>query len=248
MNYETWKDQPFLNQIPKEKRVIELLRIVHNYLSYRNIEQSKKQKTEMVEFMFSDLFNMVYLKPCMIEWALKEYTDNRNNLISASIILDLIKKGYSSKEQKEFMNQWVKDQDTTKNLIASENQISTEEKNRQARLQDFEKCVEQVNNNQIDFNKGCWKNGIEYLKKDIKLELSKAEIENYNEQAKQIVKEDFKKIQNDLNSSREERQRSVIVLCDLMDNKITDEDIRNKIITIRQKMVLRNYIESMLVK
>lgn len=248
MKYQDWNNDLFVRSIPKDKRIISTLEIIDKYLRFRNIIQDDLQKAVIVNAIVDEAFYMPYLKFYTVRWSLHKYTDVNLHNISAAIILDMIKKGYSSKEQKDIMNQWIKDQEKATNLLPDQNQETIEEKNRQARLSDFEKCVDHVNNNQVDFNKGCWKNGIQYLIKDIKLILTKEEIERYNDIAMNQVYGIYKAMQTDINASREVRQRAMIVSSDLLDKKITDEEIRNEVIALRQKLVLKDYIESMLVK
>jgi hypothetical protein len=240
MKFEIWKSQEFLKNIPKEERAIEVLKVVHNYLDYRNIEQSDKQKSDIVQFILSEILNMVYLKAHTIEWGLKEYSDTNNNSISAAIILAIIKKAYSSLQHKEILEQWEKEDE--KNRLSPMTDAQKEDLNRNSRKEDFEKCVEQVKNDNVNFDKLYWVNAIQYLIKDKGLSLTPDQLAMYQEKAINIVMEGLKKDLSNVNVRREDRARATILISDLLNRKINDNDLKAKIQVTRQKLVARDYI------
>lgn len=117
-----------------------------------------------------------------------------------------------------------------------------EEMNMRARKECFEKCVEQVKSDKINFDKLYWKNAIQYLMKDVGLKLTKEKLSYYQEKAIQIVMAELKKELANVNVRRDERSRATILLADLMDRKIDDSDLKAKINLTRQKLVTMDYI------
>lgn len=240
MKFEIWVEQEFLRNIPKGQRIIEVLKIIHNYLNYRNIEQSEKQKSDIAEFVLTEILNLVYLKSYTIEWALKEYCDPSNNSISAAVVMGAIKKAYASAQHKEIMEKW--EAYDAPNRLAPITDGKREEMNRTARKEFFDKCVEQVKNDKVNFDTLFWHNAIQYLVKDIGLKLTQEQLAPYQERAVQMVMDDLKKELSNVNLRRDERSRATILLADLMDMKIDDSDLKAKINLTRQKLVTMDYI------
>ena len=93
MKFELWNAEPFLRDIPKGNRAEEILKIVHKYLDYRNIEQSEGQKIVLVEFILEEIKNLPFLKSYAIRWALNQFTDSTNHNVSAAVVIKRKSKG-----------------------------------------------------------------------------------------------------------------------------------------------------------
>jgi hypothetical protein len=114
MKYEQWAVEPFIRdfdtRINKEVNPdildTEITRIIHNYLSFRNIQQSETQKAEMIAIILHEIINFPFLKSYTIRWALNEFTDLTNQNVSAAVLIGMIKKGYSHEKHKEVLKLW----------------------------------------------------------------------------------------------------------------------------------------------
>lgn len=123
-------------------------------------------------------------------------------------------------------------------------ELEKEELNKTVRLESWNQIVNQVKNNQINFDSFHWKNAVAYLVKDIEFKISREEFNDYQEQASGIVKDELKKEMNSLTATREERSRATIMFADLLDNNFKDSDLNSRVATVRQKLVVREYILS----
>lgn len=242
MKFELWNAEPFLRDIPKGNRAEEILKIVHKYLDYRNIEQSEGQKIVLVEFILEEIKNLPFLKSYAIRWALNQFTDSTNHNVSAAVVMAMIKKGYSHEVHKETLKRWeLEDQ---KNRLAPLTEAQKEELNAKARADAWAVCVDQVANSNVDFENPNWRNASYYLSKELAYTLTDELRRDFNALAIETIKKELKAVTIDLNASKDERSRATILFSDIISSNFEDKDLQSKIDSLRRKMIVRNYIET----
>ena len=242
MKFELWNAEPFLRDIPKGNRAEEILKIVHKYLDYRNIEQSEGQKIVLVEFILEEIKNLPFLKSYAIRWALNQFTDSTNHNVSAAVVMAMIKKGYSHEVHKETLKKWeVEDQ---KNRLAPLTEAPKEELNAKARADAWAVCVDQVANSNVDFENPNWRNAAYYLAKELTYSPNGDITATFNELAIETIKKELKLVTSDISAPKDERQRATILFSDIISNNFEDKDLQSKIDSLRRKMIVRNYIET----
>ena len=242
MKFELWNAEPFLRDIPKGNRAEEILKIVHKYLDYRNIEQSEGQKIVLVEFILEEIKNLPFLKSYAIRWALNQFTDSTNHNVSAAVVMAMIKKGYSHEVHKENLKKWeIEDQ---KNRLAPLTEAQKEELNAKARAESWAVCVDQVANSNVDFENPNWRNASYYLSKELAYTPTDDLRQDFNTLAIETIKKELKAVTIDLNASKDERSRATILFSDIISNNFEDKDLQSKIDSLRRKMIVRNYIET----
>jgi hypothetical protein len=249
MKYEQWAVEPFIRdfdtRINKEVNPdildTEITRIIHNYLSFRNIQQSETQKAEMIAIILHEIINFPFLKSYTIRWALNEFTDLTNQNVSAAVLIGMIKKGYSHEKHKEVLKLWeLADQ---KNRLPELTEAQKEDLNAKARADSWAVCVDQVANSSVDFENPNWRNAAYYLAKELAYKPNKAITEDFNTLAIQTIKNELKAVTNDLTASREERGKAIANFADLCNLNFEDKDLKGKVDSLRRKMIVRNYIE-----
>lgn len=240
MNIESWKAEPFLKSIELPRRQVLLLELIDSYLKYRNITNTDIQKANMAEMISKEVTNYPYLKLRSIREALHKKTDPNNSNVSAAGIMAMIKSFYGSEEHKAAVNDWFESEKN--NHIQEVSESSKEELNKKCREEGFNKCVEQVKEGNINLDNVNWTLAVLHLQKDIKLELTKEQRAKYEDQAINIVLNETKKILNNEQTSRNDRNTAARVVSELLDNKF-DQDTKAKITNVRQKLICKSYIE-----
>ena len=241
MKFEIWNSEPFLRNLEIEERAKIILKIIHGYLGYRNIEFSERQKNDIVECVLTEIKNLPFLKSYAIRWALNQFTDSTNHNVSAAVVMAMIKKGYSHEVHKETLKKWeVEDQ---KNRLAPLTEAQKEELNAKARADAWAVCVDQVANSNVDFENPNWRNAAYYLAKELTYSPNADITATFNELAIETIKKELKAVTIDLNASKDERSRATILFSDIISNNFEDKDLQSKIDSLRRKMIVRNYIE-----
>lgn len=241
MKFEIWNSEPFLRNLEIEERAKIILKIIHGYLGYRNIEFSERQKNDIVECVLTEIKNLPFLKSYAIRWALNQFTDSTNHNVSAAVVMAMIKKGYSHEVHKETLKRWeLEDQ---KNRLAPLTEAQKEELNAKARADAWAVCVDQVANSNVDFENPNWRNAAYYLAKELTYSPNADITATFNELAIETIKKELKAVTIDLNTSKDERSRATILFSDIISNNFEDKDLQSKIDSLRRKMIVRNYIE-----
>lgn len=241
MKFEIWIKEPFLRDVEFEHRAKELFKIMHGYLAYRNIDQTDQQKNNLVKFIIEEIKNLPFLKSYTIRWALNQFTDPTNHNVSAAVVLAMIKKGYSHEAHKEILKKWELSE--PKNRIPEMSEAQKEELNAKARLDSWNVCVDQVANSNVDFSNPNWRNASYYLSKELAYTLTDELRRDFNDLAIKTIKKELKTVTRDVNASKEERSKATILLGDIISSNFEDQELQAKIDSLRQKLVVRNYIE-----
>jgi hypothetical protein len=263
MKWEYWQEDKFIREVTdiqeldiegnkvseenKRLRTRAIMQILMKYANYRNIELKPDQFAVMADHISSEsVLKYPYLKFYALRTALHEYTNPENNNISTAIIVDMIDKMYRSQIHREFINRWADEEKENKKLLAKESEASKEEKNRKARLDSYNACIEQVKSNKINFDDFYWKNAIEYCTKDLGLKLSPDQIKVYHEQAESVIMQELKKISTDITVKREERKKSEDEQMQIISKTYekNNPELNERIKTLRRKMVILEQIRS----
>lgn len=242
MKFEIWNSEPFLRNLEIEERAKIILKIIHGYLGYRNIEFSERQKNDIVECVLTEIKNLPFLKSYAIRWALNQFTDSTNHNVSAAVVMAMIKKGYSHEIHKETLKKWeIEDQ---KNRLSTMTEAQKEELNAKARADSWAVCVDQVANSNVDFENPNWRNASYYLSKELAYTITDELRQDFNALALETIKKELKLVTSDISAPKDERQRATILFSDIISNNFEDRDLQSKIDSLRRKMIVRNYIET----
>ena len=185
------------------------------------------------------MINIPYLKLCTIKFALKKFTDENNQNISAAIILAMIKKAYQTEAHKAILKRW--DLEDQQNRLAPLTDMQKEELNKKARLDSWNKCIELCKNGQ-NIEDPNWINAIKYLSKDLAYQPEKKLIEHFDSIAKSIIFAKVEQDKTDVTKSRDQHKASLKESLLIAANNIEGSDIESRITLLRRKLICKEYI------
>lgn len=244
MKYELWASEPFLRTFELQEREMRILSILDKYLRFRNIVSTETRKAEMVDFIVSEMINIPYLKEYTIRWALHKFTDEKNQNVSAAIILAMIRKAVASEDHKAILKRWDNEDQASRIPQMSESQ--KEEKKKADRLFAWNIIVDLVKSGDSQFHNSNWIPAIKHLAFGIKYMPDELTHEHFNETAKEIV---FKQIEDEKQNPSQSKDGRTKTLKDLVliaSNKIQGTDIESRINNLRQRLICENYIKEKL--
>lgn len=237
MEYGTWNSEPFLREIELSKRSDLLIEMIVGYAKWRNILIDGKRIGETVDFILEEIINIPYLKLCTIKFALKKFTDENNQNISAAIILAMIKKAYQTEAHKAILKRW--DQEDQQNRLAPLSDMQKEELNKKARLESWTWCCENLENT---FDNPHWLNAVKYLHKDLQYQPEKKFIDHYTNKAESIIFAEVQANKQNTSLSRDDHKIALKELLLIESRNIHGSDLESRIINLRRKLICKEYI------
>lgn len=239
MEYGTWNSEPFLREIEFSKRSDLLIDTIGRYAKWRNILIDGIRLNEIIEFILDEIINIPNLKLCTIKWAITKFTDVNNQNISASIIMDMVKKGYQTELHRSILKRW--DLEDQQNRLAPLSDMQKDELNKKARLDSWNKCIELCKNGQ-NIEDPNWINAIKYLSKDLAYQPEKKLVQHFEDVAKSIIFAKVEQDKSDVTKSRDQHKASLKESLLIAANNIEGSDIESRIILLRRKLICKEYI------
>lgn len=239
MEYGIWNSEPFLREIELSKRSALLIEVIAKYAKFRNILIDGKRLNETVDFILDEIINIPFLKLYTIRYALTKFTDENNQNISAAIILAMIKKAYQTEAHKAILKRWdVEDQS---NRLAPLNDMQKEELNKKARFDSFQIISNDPN---LSFDNPNWLNAIKYLAKDMDYKPDPKQVERFHKIARDVIFEKLDKDKTDVTLSRDDHKKTLKELAQMVADQIEGSEVEGRIVNLRRKLILQEYINN----
>ena len=239
MEYGLWINEPFLRDLETPKKSLLLIEAISKYAKFRNILIEAKRIVETVDFLLEEIEKIHLLKLYTINYALKKFTDENNQNISAAIILAMIKKAYQTEAHREILKRW--DQEEEKNRLAPLDEMQKEQLNKIARWDSWNVCIELCKNGN-DLDNPNWINAIKCLSKDFQYKPDKELIEHFDNIAKGIIFAKVEQDKADVTKSRDQHKVSLKESLLIAANNIEGSDIESRITLLRRKLICKEYI------
>ena len=233
---DSWHSEKFIHELTDKEINIFMVAVITDFMAWMNIVAPANQREYIVRELITEFCNKRYalIKPCLIRYALKKYSDPRNNNVSAGILTEYIKSGYRSHEYQGIINDW---QNKQTNQLPAE---SVTAKNLEAMEQAWAKCIESVKSNSVNLNDWFWVLGYKYLANVLKYRPEQSIIDSAQCEAIKLAYADKKRESEELIlSGRSDQAR-------MSNRELEDQAFANgdKVTNYRRKLIAVDYIKT----